>query len=595
MDMEFKEASTPTLTLDPFKESEKVNPVKAAEPEAMDDNVLSPEEQKIVDDFAQQIDLEDSATILQYGAGTQKKMADFSETALEKVKSKDLGEVGDLLTGVVTELKGFDTTEEKGLFGFFKKGKNKIEALKARYAKVETNVESICKVLENHQVQLLKDIAVLDKMYDANLTYFKELTMYILAGKKKLAQINAGQLAEMTQKAKVSGLPEDVQAAKDLESKCQRFEKKLYDLELTRTISIQTAPQIRMVQGNDTMMVEKIQSTLVNTIPLWKSQMVLALGVAHSGEAVKAQREVTDMTNELLRKNAETLKMATVDTARETERGIVDIETLQHTNETLISTLDEVMTIQQEGRQKRAEAETELRKMENEEAAKGKSFTFFDMSSAERIAKVGVPSMLQQSIVSISMMLMQGLVNSYGKVFVAGYTAATKIDTLAMMPNMNFSNAMSSYAAQNIGARKMDRVKQGYKASMFMVVVFSLIITSIIFLFGPQLLGLFLKQGAEGSAMSYGLSYMKTVSVFYILMGALFVSNGLLRGAGDMGAFMLSSVVNLFSRVAIAYLLAHFIGASAIWWSIPTGWAVGALFSFLRVRSGKWMARRLVD
>ena len=340
--------------------------MKAAEPEAMDDNVLSLEEQKIVDDFAQQIDLEDSATILQYGAGTQKKMADFSETALEKVKSKDLGEVGDLLTGVVTELKGFDTTEEKGLFGFFKKGKNKIEALKARYAKVETNVESICKVLENHQVQLLKDIAVLDKMYDANLTYFKELTMYILAGKKKLAQINAGQLAEMTQKAKVSGLPEDVQAAKDLESKCQRFEKKLYDLELTRTISIQTAPQIRMVQGNDTMMVEKIQSTLVNTIPLWKSQMVLALGVAHSGEAVKAQREVTDMTNELLRKNAETLKMATVDTARETERGIVDIETLQHTNETLISTLDEVMTIQQEGRQKRAEAETELRKMENE-------------------------------------------------------------------------------------------------------------------------------------------------------------------------------------------------------------------------------------
>ena len=366
MDMEFKEASTPTLTLDPFKESEKVNPVKAAEPEAMDDNVLSLEEQKIVDDFAQQIDLEDSATILQYGAGTQKKMADFSETALEKVKSKDLGEVGDLLTGVVTELKGFDTTEEKGLFGFFKKGKNKIEALKARYAKVETNVESICKVLENHQVQLLKDIAVLDKMYDANLTYFKELTMYILAGKKKLAQINAGQLAEMTQKAKVSGLPEDVQAAKDLESKCQRFEKKLYDLERTRTLSIQTAPQIRMVQGNDTMMVEKIQSTLVNTIPLWKSQMVLALGVAHSGEAVKAQREVTDMTNELLRKNAETLKMATVDTARETERGIVDIETLQHTNETLISTLDEVMTIQQEGRQKRAEAETELRKMENE-------------------------------------------------------------------------------------------------------------------------------------------------------------------------------------------------------------------------------------
>ena len=366
MDMEFKEATTPTLTLDPFKEAEKAVPAKAAEPEAMDDNVLSPEEQKIVDDFAQQIDLENSAAILQYGAGTQKKMADFSETALEKVQAKDLGEVGDLLTGVVTELKGFDANEEKGLFGFFKKGRNKVEALKARYAKVETNIESICRVLENHQVQLLKDIAVLDKMYEANLTYFKELTMYILAGKKKLEQTKTGQLAEMLQKAKVSGLPEDVQAAKDLESKCLRFEKKLYDLELTRTISIQTAPQIRMVQGNDTMMVEKIQSTLVNTVPLWKSQMVLALGVAHSGEAVKAQREVTDMTNELLRKNAETLKMATVETARETERGIVDIETLQHTNETLISTLDEVRTIQQEGRQKRAEAETELRKMETE-------------------------------------------------------------------------------------------------------------------------------------------------------------------------------------------------------------------------------------
>ncbi|MFQ7473478.1 MAG: toxic anion resistance protein, partial [Anaerovoracaceae bacterium] len=335
MDMEFKDVSAPELTLDPFKEAEKSEIVKAAEPEVMDDNVLSTEEQAMVDNFANQIDLENSAAILQYGAGTQKKMADFSETALEKVKSKDLGEVGDLLSGVVMELKGFDTAEEKGLFGFFKKGKNKIEALKSRYAKVETNVDSICRVLENHQVQLLKDIAVLDKMYDANLTYFKELTMYILAGKKKLAQINSGQLAQMLQKAKDSGLPEDVQAAKDLESKCQRFEKKLYDLELTRTISIQTAPQIRMVQGNDTMMVEKIQSTLVNTIPLWKSQMVLALGVAHSGEAIKAQREVTDMTNELLRKNADTLKMATVDTARETERGIVDIETLQHTNETL--------------------------------------------------------------------------------------------------------------------------------------------------------------------------------------------------------------------------------------------------------------------
>lgn len=368
--MEFKEASAPTLTLDPFKEAGKAEMVKVPEPEPMNDDVLSAEEQQMVDAFAQQIDLDDSTAILQYGAGTQKKMADFSSDALEKVKSKDLGEVGDLLTGVVTELKGFDTSEEKGLFGFFKKGKNKVEALKARYNKVETNVESICKVLEGHQVQLLKDIAVLDKMYDANMTYFKELTMYILAGKKKLADINAGQLPMLVQKAQISGLPEDVQAAKDLESKCGRFEKKLHDLELTRTISIQTAPQIRMVQGNNTLMVEKIQSTLVNTIPLWKSQMVLALGVAHSGEAVRAQREVTDMTNELLRKNAETLKMATVETAREAERGIVDIETLQQTNQSLISTLDEVMQIQQEGRQKRAEAETELRRMENELKAK---------------------------------------------------------------------------------------------------------------------------------------------------------------------------------------------------------------------------------
>ena len=366
--METKENMTPTLTLDPFKEAEKQDIIEQqpAEPEPMDDSILTPEEQKMVDDFAQQIDLDDSTTILQYGAGTQKKMADCSESALEKVRSKDLGEVGDLLSSVVTELKGFDTEEEKGLFGFFKKGKNKIEALKTRYAKVETNIESICKVLEGHQIQLLKDIAVMDKMYEANLTYFKELTMYILAGKKKLEQTRDTELAQLLEKAKASGLPEDVQAAKDLESKCQRFEKKLHDLELTRTISIQTAPQIRMVQGNNTLMVEKIQSTLVNTIPLWKSQMVLALGVAHSGEAVRAQREVTDMTNELLRKNAETLKMATVDTARETERGIVDIETLQHTNQTLISTLDEVMDIQQEGRRKRAEAETELRRMENE-------------------------------------------------------------------------------------------------------------------------------------------------------------------------------------------------------------------------------------
>lgn len=368
MDMEFKEAAAPSLTLDPFKEAETAQMAVAEkpEPEPVEEPALTPEEQQMVDAFAQQIDLNNSTAILQYGAGTQKKMADFSETALEKVKTKDLGEVGDLLTGVVTELKSFDAEEEKGLFGFFKKGKNKIEALKTRYAKVETNVESICKILESHQVQLLKDIAVMDKMYDANLTYFKELTMYIMAGKKKLEQVKNGELAELVQKAKAGGLPEDVQAAKDLESKCQRFEKKLHDLELTRTISIQTAPQIRLVQGNNTMMVEKIQSTIVNTVPLWKSQMVLALGVAHSSDAVKAHREVTDMTNELLKKNADTLKMATVETAKETERGIVDIETLQHTNQTLISTLDEVMEIQQEGRRRRSEAETELRKMENE-------------------------------------------------------------------------------------------------------------------------------------------------------------------------------------------------------------------------------------
>ena len=365
MDMEFKEATTPTLTMDPFNETAKAE-LAQVEPEPMDDSVLSPEEKRMVSDFAQQINLDDSTAILQYGAGTQKKMADFSETALEKVRSKDLGEIGDLLTNVVVELKGFDAEEEKGVFGFLKKGKNKIEAMKARYDKAEANIETICNVLENHQVQLLKDIAVLDKMYDANMTYFKELTMYVMAGKQRLEEIRGGQLAQLVQRAQASGLPEDAQAAKDLESKCGRFEKKLHDLELTRAISIQTAPQIRMVQGNNTMMVEKIQSTLVNTVPLWKSQMVLALGVAHSNDAVRAQREVTDMTNELLRKNAETLKIATVDTARETERGIVDMETLQHTNQTLIYTLDEVMQIQQEGRQKRATAEAELRKMENE-------------------------------------------------------------------------------------------------------------------------------------------------------------------------------------------------------------------------------------
>ena len=369
MSNEFKDLDTaPTLTLDPFQSQEEKKPPVAQKPEdpALDDSILTEEERRQVDAFASQIDLTNSTLVLQYGAGTQKKMADFSESALENVRSKDLGEVGDLLSGVVTELKSFDEEEEKGFFGFFKKGSNKIAAMKAKYAKAEENVNQIVKALEKHQVQLMKDTALLDKMYELNLTYFKELSMYILAGRKKLAEVRSTQLAELTAKAQASGLPEDAQAAKDLDSMCNRFEKKIHDLELTRMISIQTAPQIRLVQNNDTLMVEKIQSTIVNTIHLWKSQMVLALGVEHSSQAAAAQRQVTDMTNELLRKNAEKLKMATVDTARESERGIVDMETLKATNESLISTLDEVMNIQKEGRQKRQEAEAELRAMEQD-------------------------------------------------------------------------------------------------------------------------------------------------------------------------------------------------------------------------------------
>ena len=333
----------------------------------MDDSILSPEERKMVDDFAKQIDIRNSAGILQYGAGTQKKMADFSEEALEKVRTKDLGEVGDLLENVVTELKNFDAEEErKGIMGFFKKGANKLEALKNKYSKAEENVNKIVQTLEQHQIQLMKDAAMLDKMYALNLNYFKELSMYILAGKKKLEEIRCGELPALMGKAQASGLPEDAQAAKDLDSLCDRFEKKIHDLELTRMIAIQTAPQIRLVQGNDTLMAEKIQSTIVNTIPLWKSQMVIALGVAHSTAAAKAQREVTDMTNALLQKNAESLKMATVETARESERGIVDLETLKKTNETLISTFDEVMNIQREGREKRRAAEAEIYRLEGE-------------------------------------------------------------------------------------------------------------------------------------------------------------------------------------------------------------------------------------
>lgn len=359
-------AAAPTLTLEPFQEEKQAIKPAAAEEVSFDDSILSESERQAVDTFASQIDLTNSAVILQYGAGTQKKMADFSETALENVKTKDLGEVGELLSGVVRELKDFGEEEEKGFLGIFKKTSNKISAMKAKYAKAETNINQICKVLENHQVQLLKDIAILDKMYDVNLTYFKELSMYVLAGKKKLQEIRNTKLPELLAKAQRSGLPEDAQAAKDLDSMCNRFEKKIHDLELTRTISIQTAPQIRLVQGNDTLMVEKIQSTIVNTIPLWKSQMVLALGVEHSAQAAAAQREVTDMTNELLKKNAEKLKMATIETAKESERGIVDIETLKITNESLISTLDEVLHIQQEGRQKRRDAEKEMLRLENE-------------------------------------------------------------------------------------------------------------------------------------------------------------------------------------------------------------------------------------
>ena len=359
-------AATPELTLEPFQEQKQAVEVVEKEEVVFDDNILTDEERRAVDNFANQIDLTNSSVILQYGAGTQKKMADFSETALENVKTKDLGEIGDLLSGVVKELKDFDEEEEKGFLGIFKNTSNKINAMKSKYTKAETNINQICKVLENHQVQLLKDIAILDKMYEVNLTYFKELSMYILAGKKKLQEVRTTKLPELLNKAQRDGLPEDAQAARDLDSMCNRFEKKIHDLELTRTISIQTAPQIRLVQGNDTLMVEKIQSTIVNTIPLWKSQMVLALGVEHSAQAAAAQRDVTDMTNQLLRKNAEKLKLATVETAKESERGIVDIETLKMTNESLISTLDEVMHIQQEGRQKRREAEQEMMRLEGE-------------------------------------------------------------------------------------------------------------------------------------------------------------------------------------------------------------------------------------
>ena len=359
----------PALTLDPTGAVDAAAAQKAKDEQAiqLDESKLTEAERKMVDDFAKQIDLTDSNVVLQYGAAAQKNIAGFSESTLNSVRTKDLGEIGQALSSLVVELKGFGKEEdEKGIFGFFKKKKNELEAMKVAYTKAEANVDKIAEVLEGHQVTLMKDIAMLDQMYELNTKYYKELTMYIIAGKQKLEEVRNGELAEAKAKAQASNLPEDAQAAKDIEAMCDRFEKKLHDLELTRMISIQTAPQIRLVQNNDTMMAEKIQSTLVNTIPLWKSQMVLALGIEHSNQAAKAQREVTDVTNELLKKNADLLKTASVETAKESERGIVDMETLQHTNETLISTFDEVMKIQEDGRAKRQAAEQEMQRLETE-------------------------------------------------------------------------------------------------------------------------------------------------------------------------------------------------------------------------------------
>ena len=371
-DLEELLQEAPTLTLEPFPQEEAKLP-EAEKPEETTpveeekwEVVLTPEEQKMVNDFASQIDLTNTQLIMQYGAGSQKKIADFSETALNSVRTKDMGEVGDMLTEVVAQLKDFDEEEEKGFLGLFKRGSNKLATMRAKYDKAEVNVNRICQALEQHQIVLLKDIAMLDKMYELNLNYFKELSMYILAGKQKLQQATAVELPAMLEKAKKSGLPEDTQAAKDFAQMCNRFEKKIHDLELTRMVSLQMAPQIRMIQSNDTAMTDKIQSTLVNTIPLWKNQMVIAIGLNHSTEAAEAQRQVSNMTNELLKKNADALKTATLETAKEAERGIVDIETLQATNQTLISTFDEVMKIQEEGREKRKNAEIELRRIENE-------------------------------------------------------------------------------------------------------------------------------------------------------------------------------------------------------------------------------------
>ena len=360
--------AAPTLTLDPAADEKVIAESKKATPVQVEDTPLSPEEQKMVNDFAEKIDITNSQMVLQYGAASQKKLSDFSETALSRVKTKDMGETGELITNLISELQGFDATTEqpKGIFGFFKKTSNSIEQLKTRYDSADKNVERIKAQLEDHQVTLMKDITMLDKMYGLNLVYFKELTMYILAGKKKLAEVRANDLKAAQEKAQRTQLPEDAQAARDLADLCDRFEKKLYDLELTRNVSIQMGPQIRLIQSNDTMMAEKIQTTIVNTIPLWKNQMVLALGIAHSQQAMQAERAVTDATNELLKKNAATLKQGTIEIAKESERGIVDIETLQQTNKQLIETLDELNKIRADGKAKRANAEQELGRIEGE-------------------------------------------------------------------------------------------------------------------------------------------------------------------------------------------------------------------------------------
>lgn len=379
-----QEEMIPTLTLEPKGKLDPASsltlaPQAAAQEEKkvaqaqMDENILSEAEKKVVADFAQQIDIADANQVLMYGAGAQKNIADFSESALSNVRTKDLGEVGDALSSLVVQLKSFELNqdEKKGFFGnLFKKGKTQIDELKAQFSKVEANVDDIVEILEKHQIVLLKDVAMFDQMYDLNMKYYKELTMYILAGRQKLAQVRANELEELRQKAAATGAAEDAQAYNDMVNLCDRFEKKLHDLELSRMVSIQMGPQTRMLQNNDALMIEKIQSSLVNTIPLWKSQMVLALGMENARRAAAAQSAVTEMTNELLRKNADTLKQGTIDIARESERSIIDIDTLKHTNEQLISTLDEVMQIQKEGAQKRREAEQELRRIEGELKAK---------------------------------------------------------------------------------------------------------------------------------------------------------------------------------------------------------------------------------